>query len=153
MHSKYKNRGCAVGVMVLLSIVGFFFMALILITLDTTYSEKEWLKDYLLTPNEIRQAPRLTSRYAIRVKARDGNSPAIEQITFYGTQDTLKLEQYLVSLGYYPASKAICCEIWYSPDNKLSAEVRVNSERSVTLTIYDIPAPQDIIEQRRQARP
>lgn len=149
MDNKYKNIGCAVGMLLLLMLVGLFFGMLKLITLDTEYTEKEWLKYHLLTPDELRHAPRLTTDYTIRIRARDGNAAGIAVIKFHGTQDTLTLEHYLVSLGYYPVTEPFRAEIWYSPDNQFSAQVvRDSSDQSVSLAIFDEPAPLSVRKAR-----
>ncbi|QHM73860.1 hypothetical protein C7M51_04218 [Mixta intestinalis] len=144
MDNKYKNIGCAVGGGLLLLMAALFFTFIMLVTLDITYTEKEWFKYHLFTSDEIKQAPRLTHRYEISVKAQDGNAAGLSSITFHGTRDGAKLEHYLISLGYYPVTEAEGGKIWYSPDGERSAQVYINSENSVSLIIYDEGDPRSV---------
>lgn len=150
MDNKLKNIGCVVGVLLLLLPVVFFFIAIKLMTLETNYKEKEWLKYQFLTPNEIKQAPRLTNDYIIGIRAHDGSSPGVATIEFYGSQDTQMLERYLVSLGYYPARDHFSRKTWYSPDNERSARVIAREDNSVILMIFDEGAPLFIREEREK---
>lgn len=151
MVGKYKNTGCVVGLLLLLLPVIFGIVAIKLMTLETDYTEKEWLKYYFLTPDELKDAPRVTNDYIIGIRAHDGNSPGIAMIEFYGSQDTQTLERYLASLGYYPAMDRFARKVWYSADNQLSARVVASRENSVSLTIFDEGAPLSVREEREKA--
>lgn len=149
IDNKYKNIGCAVGLLLLLLPVALFFIMIKLMVLETSYREDEWIKYQLLTPDILKNAPRLTTDFVINIQARDGNAARVEVIKFHGTQDTLTLEHYLVSLGYYPVTEPFRAEIWYSPDNQFSAQVlRDSSDQSVSLAIFDEPAPLSVRKAR-----
>lgn len=151
MDNKLKNIGCAVGLLLLLLPVVFGVIAIKLMALETDYTEKDWFKYYFFTPDELKQAPRLTNDYIIGIRAQDGPSPGTATIEFYGTQDTQTLKRYLASLGYYPVIDDFSREVWYSADNELSAQVVAGGENSVSLTIFDVGAPLSIREARENA--
>jgi hypothetical protein len=141
---KYKNAGCIVGGLLLLLPVCFLAIMIKLMTLETDYTEDNWLQYHLLTIDEIKGAPRLTDDYIFSIRARDGSAPRVEKIQFHGTRDGAKLEHYLISLGYYPVTEAEGGKIWYSPDGERSAQIYINSENSVSLIIYDEGDPRSV---------
>ncbi|UQY44686.1 hypothetical protein [Mixta hanseatica] len=151
MDNKLKNIGCVVGLLLLLLPGLFCFITIKLMALETCYTENEWFKYQFLTPDELKQAPRVTNDYRITITARDGSAARVETIEFYGSQDTQMLERYLVSLGYYPARDHFSRKTWYSPDNERSARVIAREDNSVILMIFDEGAPLFVREEREKA--
>lgn len=137
MNKKRKFLIFGTGISLMLMLAVIFKLLSVIFTLSDQYTEKDWLKYQLLTSDIIKNAPHISNNYLIKVWARDGSSPQVEAIEFYGVEDQKTLENYLASVGYSPAIDHLRFPMWISPDGEYTAYVQQHNNKT-TLSILDV---------------
>lgn len=104
------------------------------------YTEQDKREYAFYTPDLLKKMPRISPQYDFDFANITGPATHVYTIKFYGTEDTSKIDAYLVSLGYKPQGK---CNIdnmcWRGTDNTETVMVRpLKSEKGVAVQIvYD----------------
>ncbi|WP_151995770.1 hypothetical protein [Buttiauxella massiliensis] len=105
-------------VLVVLILGGVSLYVLIPEAGEREYKQSDLYSYYMFTDNEIKKAPRISSKYSFSYVAPDGGQREMSIITFIGG-DSMILGQYLSSLGF---------SLYRVQDNGRE-EIWLNSER------------------------
>lgn len=122
--------------LLIITLVAVFKIVSVIFTLRSQYTEENWLEYQLLTPDTIKNAPRISENYLIKTWARDGNAPQVKMIEFYDVDGVERLEKYLTLSGYSPTINPLHGPVWISPDGAYSVYIRYYSNKT-TLSILD----------------
>jgi hypothetical protein len=104
------------------------------------YTEEDRREYEFYTPDILKKIPRISSQYDFDFANITGPATHVYAIKFYGTEDTGKINAYLISLGYQHQGLCNIDNIcWRGKDDSETIMVRpLKSEKGVAVQIiYD----------------
>jgi hypothetical protein len=100
------------------------------------YTEQDKREYEFYTPDILRNMPRISTRYSFDFANITGPATHVYAVKFYGTQDTRKIDNYLMSKGYKRGKCDFDSVCWRSADPAESVYVgTLKGEKTVIVQV------------------